>query len=210
LFFSINLLSSVFKPPAMKKTIIILVVCLVQTLVYAQESAKKIEPKKNSFYMDVLGQTKYISFSYDRLLQTNKKINTSVSGGITLLPISRYFVLGTHGSYNFLFGAKSHKFEMGLGLTYLYESIYKSNDWIDYGYNYKMIKTNYFYFTPKIAYRFQKNTGGIFFKFVLTPVSTGISVLDSKSSFYFDYPHQNPFRVNWNNRLGISVGYTFK
>ena len=81
--------------------------------------AKQIESKKNTIYLDVFGHARYVSLSYDRLLQTNKIVNTSVSGGITLVPINKYFVFGTHAACNFLYGAKSHHVEMGLGFAYL-------------------------------------------------------------------------------------------
>lgn len=100
---------------------------------------------------------------------------------------------------------------MGLGLTYLYEKIYTEIGFSDFpNYPYSVTRTNYFYFSPKIGYRYQKIDGGLFFKFYFTPISTGISVLNSKTLFYYDVPQHNAYSDNFNRWVGLSIGYTLK
>jgi len=99
----------------MKKYCILIAIALGPIFTFGQETIVK----RNTFYFEAFGQGLYDSFSYDRLYRTSKKIKTSITAGLTLIPTKELFVLGAPISYNFLFGQKNHHLELGVGFTVL-------------------------------------------------------------------------------------------
>ena len=90
----------------MKKIIIQTIVFLSPIIAFGQENVKATELKRNSIYLEAFGQGLYNSFSFDRLYNVDKKIKTSFSAGLTIIPVPELFVLGVPVSYNYLFGKK--------------------------------------------------------------------------------------------------------
>jgi len=210
------------------KTIIIATIAIFSTInSFGQEINKTSEIKRNSIYVEAFGQGLYNSFSFDRLYNTDKKVKTSFSSGITIIPHPELFVLGVPISYNFIFGQKNNHLELGIGFTAMYlrqgrinasEGITdlngntKTNSFVGYENNF------YTYFTPKIGYRFQKNTGGLFLRVTLTPSIAGINsigetqggkfVKQSRQTEYFTSAAFFGYRAfPW---AGISIGWTIK
>ena len=99
---------------------------------------------------------------------------------------------------------------MGIGLTLLSEKEDRSNMFADFA-EPNIIYTNYLYFSPKIAYRYQKNNGGLFFKFTLTPFSGGITKksIDLENHSYFYCIDRNGFLNSLSHWVGLSAGFTF-
>jgi hypothetical protein len=210
------------------KTIALTLLSLLPLLSTAQDTLPSPTVKRNTVYVEAFGQGIYNSLSYDRLYRTNHKIKTSVNAGITLVPITDYFVVATPVAYNFLFGKKSHHLELGLGFTAMYTKA--KLDWsrivfddfsdqspsslLDYyrGYSY--------YISPKIGYRFQQAKGGFFMVVNFTPsISTKYyrndisNLLDFKlNSIYTNKFQYNFFPTVQNYKtpsFGLSLGYTF-
>jgi hypothetical protein len=112
---------------------------------------------------------------------------------------------GVPVSYNWLLGKKSHHLELGLGITGLYAQP-----------SHSATTTNFYtYLTPKIGYRYQRPTGGLFFKATATPMIDLLSVNTNK----IDGFNQRIFSTLGNVAglnygifpwPGASIGYTFK
>jgi hypothetical protein len=212
----------------MKKIIIQTIVILSPILSFGQEIIKATEIKRNSIYIEAFGQGLYNSFSFDRLYNVDKKVKTSFSAGLTIIPHPELFVLGIPVSYNYLFGQKNHHLELGLGITGMYlrhgrisasESVTDING-VTQTNNYVGHQNDFYtYFTPKIGYRFQKNSGGLFLRLTLTPSIAGINSIGGtqggklikqnreiqyfKSAAFFE-----PYKIfPW---AGISIGWTLK
>ena len=211
----------------MKKIIIQTIVFLSPIISFGQENLASTEIKRNSIYFEAFGQGLYNSFSFDRLYNVDKKIKTSFSAGLTIIPHPELFVLGVPVSYNYLFGQKSHHLELGIGFTAMYlrqGRISASEGYID---NNGLSQTNdfvghsndfYSFITPKIGYRFQKSSGGIFLRLTLTPPIAGINRIGGikggkynsgwtsteyfTSAAFFDYR-----AFPW---AGFSIGWTLK
>ena len=211
----------------MNKIIILTIVFLSPIILFGQEIDNISKIKRNSIYFEAFGQGLYNSFSFDRLYNVDKKIKTSFSAGLTIIPHPELFVLGVPVSYNYLFGQKNHHLELGIGFTAMYlrqGRIIASEGYID---NNGLPQTNnfegysndfYSFFTPKIGYRFQKTNGGLFLRLTLTPPIAGINKIGDlkggkyssgwtnieyfKSAAFFNSP-----AFPW---AGISIGWTIR
>ena len=89
----------------------------------------------------------------------------------------------------------------------------KTNDYIGYKNNF------YTYFTPKIGYRFQKNSGGLFLRLTLTPSIAGINSIggteggklikqDRETQYFKSAAFFEPYKIfPW---AGLSIGWTIR
>jgi hypothetical protein len=212
----------------MKKIIIQAIVFFIPMTSFGQENVKTSEIYRNSIYFEAFGQGLYNSLSFDRLFNTDKKIKTSISAGLTIIPHPELFVIATPVSYNYLFGQKNHHLELGLGITAMYlrqgrirvsesvtdiNGITQTNEFVGH-------KNNvYTYFTPKIGYRFQKNSGGLFLRLTLTPSIAGINSIggtqggklikqDREIQYFKSAAFFESYKIfPW---AGISIGCTLK
>ncbi|MCX6189242.1 MAG: hypothetical protein NTW54_06530 [Bacteroidetes bacterium] len=196
----------------MKKLVFSLFVNLFATLIFAQTESSSLMPQRNSAYIEIFGQGLNSSFTFDRLYRLNKKVKSSFSIGLVIVPKFEHFgeggYLGVPISYNFLFGKKNHHLELGMGLTVLGLSSGFAGEGLT-----KVI-SYYSYFTPKIGYRFQKPQGGLFFRIGLAPMIAFINyatfggLSDYRNFEYFNNVVDLGYRVfPW---PGMSFGYTFK
>jgi hypothetical protein len=186
--------------------------------------AQEISIKRNTVYTEYCGQGFWNSLSFDRLYRTDKKIKTSITAGITLLPLYKKlneFVAAIPVSYNWIFGKKNCHLELGAGLTYFSET--SKMQYSDVAL--VRVTNSYLYFTPKIGYRFQKRDGGFFFRFTLTP-SVGLidnfgplkhngTTYSPKRTYYFPYAGGpwDDAGIGWRSIVpwaGFSFGYTIK
>lgn len=218
------------KHSSMKKIITILFTIICPLLALSQDTNFVKPIKRNSIYVEYAGQGLYPSVSFDRLYRTEKKMKTSFTGGLTLIPIPDYFVFSVPASYNILFGKRKSKLELGIGVTAMY--LREGNITASYGYkdnngvyHYEQFvghEHNFFaYFTPKIGYRYQNPTGGLFFRVTLTPHLAGISsyggvrgkngiktnIDDSYTEYFSSVAFMgNTFLLGG----GVSIGWTLK
>lgn len=207
---------------------------IIQTLVFlgplmsfGQGNVKTTEIKRNSVYFEAFGQGLYNSFSFDRLYNTDQKIKTSFSAGLTIIPHPELFVIAAPVSYNYIVGQKNHHLELGIGFTAMYlrqGRVSASESYVD---NSGSVQTNQFtghstdfysFFTPKLGYRFQKPSGGIFLRATLTPPIAGINRIgglkggknnsDWSSTEYFTSAAFFGYRAfPW---AGLSIGWTLQ
>lgn len=210
----------------MKKASIILMLCF--PLFANSQSEGEIDIKRNSIYVEAFGQGLYNSFSFDRIYSLDKKIKTSFTAGITLIPSLELAVLALPISYNYLFGQNNHHLELGIGITPMY--LRSGNIQASIGYYDENGESQseefighstdfYSYFTPKIGYRFQKSDGGIFMRATFTPPVAGYNRIGSikggeiKSGFK-GYNEVFSSAAFFGGKVfpwaGISVGWTMK
>jgi hypothetical protein len=175
----------------MKKTLLILTLFLGQIMLHGQTDSSTVLPKRNTIYVEVLGQGILNSLSFDRLYRVDHRVKTSFTAGVMLDPTNSRMAIPI--SYNWLFGQKKSHLELGVGLTYWREVYLGGPD-------------NYVYFTPKLGYRFQQPNGGVFFRVTFTP-TVGLAQT-------LEYTWRNVFQSPFGERLfpwgGISLGYTLK
>jgi len=197
------------------------IVCLAGSFLiyvssFGQKDSSRSLPKKNSIYIEAFGQGLLNSFSYDRLFRTDKKIKTSVTAGVTIMPsigISDFYT-GAQISGSFLYTMKNHHIEAGLGLNFLMDEV---KEGVDYLGSEGVIRNYYLYFTPKLGYRFQRPQGGIFFRLTFTPLFAFFNRVGAISveNELVVYPRTEIFSnvVSFGNRVfpwgGVSIGYTF-
>jgi len=129
---------------------IIALLLLFSSSVFSQ-STYKDKITKNTFYVEILGAAPVFSFCYGRQIILSPKDKLSIDIGIEEAPfISSRFSLGVSPQISYLRGTKNH-FEIGFGM---FHDIYWG-DYIPF---------------PKIGFRYQKKTGGFFYKIEATPL----------------------------------------
>ena len=207
----------------MKKVILICIFTSLLNLCKAQITAldslnkNRNDIKTRTVFFEVLGSGLLYSINYDRLLNLNKKIKNSITLGASFFINQRSeTILALPMSYNFIFGKRKNHLEIGAGFSpFIFSGTYlifpKSGNLATSNYSYYSQITDYsLSFVPKIGYRYQKPTGGFFFRFALTPIiglfayTTGSNQYDGFS--YFDDTRGTGI-LPW---AGISLGYTFK
>ncbi len=191
----------------MKTLIISTLFVVAHVTCKAQAVADYHTPKRNTIYVEAFGQGIYNSLSFDRLYRLDKKVKSSLTVGVTLIPLlnkpDHLLVVGMPVSYNWLFGKKDHHFELGIGLTAL-NITEKFDDnststWSIF----------YMYMTPKFSYRYQRTDGGLFFRVSFTP-PVGLMEKDTfGSESYFPYAN-TPFGYRAFPWPGVSLGWTMK
>jgi hypothetical protein len=206
---------------AMKKIILTLGVVISAITSFSQETTNQETVKRNTFYVEAFGQGLYNSLTFDRLYRMDKKIKTSFSGGLTLIPSSELFVIATPFSYNYLLGQNNHKLELGLGATAMFirrgnirsSELYYDNignlqekSYIGHEYDY------FSYLTLKVGYRYQKPEGGAFFRATFTPTIAGINLVSAPGNSYRMELFENAafFGQKVMPWAGVSFGWTFK
>lgn len=211
----------------MKKIIVQTILFLSPIISFGQENIKSSEIKRNSIYFEVFGQGLYNSFSFDRLYNIDKKIKTSFTAGLTIIPHPELFVLAAPISYNYIFGQKNHHFELGIGFTAMYlrqgrisaSEVYVDSNGVSQTNNFVGHSNDFYsFFTPKMGYRFQKYTGGIFFRVTLTPPIAGINkiggVKGGKYNSDWSYTEYFTSAAFFGYRAfpwaGLSIGWTLK
>lgn len=212
----------------MKKIIIQTIILLSPLILFGQEKIKTFEVKRNSIYFEAFGQGLYNSFSFDKLYNVDRKIKTSINAGITIIPSGELFVLASPIAYNFLFGLRNNHLELGFGITAMY--IRNGNINVGRGIidengnqqheNFIGHENNFYsYFTPKIGYRFQRPSGGLFLRVTLTPSIAGINRLSgTKGGIYDKYSRSETeyftsaafFGYRAFPWAGLSIGWTLK
>jgi len=205
------------------KALTFILFCFLFVDAFTQETN---DVKRNTIYFELLGQGIYDSFTFDRLYNTDKKVRTSFSAGLTFNPDPKEFAIGTPISYNWIFGQKKHHLELGIGLTAMYVRRGKINVHeylIDE--NSEVIQIHdftghhndfYLYPTPKIGYRYQKQNGGFFWRATFTPPVAGISSIGGIQGYqnFTDIRQTTTFTDNINFEtfispwIGISFGWT--
>jgi hypothetical protein len=209
----------------MKNIVFSLCLLCIVTYGFAQLNSS---PKRNTVYVEAFGQGLYNSLNYDRLIHTDRKIVHSISAGITYLPLSYLEAYGVPVSYNWVFGKSNHHLELGIGFAAMFIKQKEIN--VTYGFEnsdgtYSSVSfigeqtTMFNYITPKIGYRFQKASGGFFYRATLNPILPSVNIEgrmigspvylpnEKTNIYYFQESAFFPWLVTpW---LGMSFGYSF-
>lgn len=203
----------------MRKTLSIVLCLMLGTIMLnAQttntESAKRAKGQsfsRNSIYVGILGPTIPLSLNYEHIWTKNGVVNIGTKLGGFYSKFKKYDNLTiANGSFevNFLFGRSKHLFEMGIGWSGYYGSYYSNNDNKT---KYYGVPTNTF----SMHYRFQKPTGGVFFKVGFT----GTTILAFGASDLTELAVGNAFIYGLNELTGekpsfslfsVGIGYSFR
>ena len=165
--------------------------------VKAQEIGPKL--KRNTIFIELLGNGGFYSLNYDRILISKEKWKLAGRAGVSYFNFfddfnTQYYAIPLEVSY--LVGKGNHYLETGLGIT----PFYKFGEGIE-EFNHEQ-KTLFITSTARIGYRYQRKDGGFFFKAGWTPQYTkayrlGESLFPKKYS-YFSFI-----------MVGIGAGYSF-
>lgn len=140
-----------------RRLLIIILSTLFFYNVYCQdESTENNGTSKNTVYIEFLGSAGYLyNLSYDRVLISKGKRHFSAAVGFQYFPvtaITRDRLLSITPQLNYFYGIKHHiEFGVGAVFGFLYEGTAASF---------------------RIGYRYQKPSGGFFFKSGFTPLYT--------------------------------------
>ncbi len=151
--------------------------------------------KRNTIYLELAGQGGFYSVGYDRIMHASPKKINSLSLGISYLPYNyndhKTMAYSAALSLNTVY---SRRLELGIGVTNMniiedtYTSYHKDN-------HSSTERSTLFFLTPKIGFRYQRPTGGLFFRASL------MAMVNVFKGYYF-YNRLYPW-------AGISVGHSF-
>jgi hypothetical protein len=162
------------------------------------DSASLNTERKNTVYSELLGNAAGFSINFDRIVFTKNSASISLCIGAGRVPgilINRaldngftpnFLVYGIPISTNLFWGRRNNHFETGLGLTY-------QQGLLSVGQRYSQSV----FAVARIGYRYQKKTGGFFWKIGLTPFFT-----------IFDFGDEELGPVI--PLAGVAFGYTIK
>ncbi|MEM0991961.1 MAG: hypothetical protein AAF847_11330 [Bacteroidota bacterium] len=159
----------------MKK--ISLLICLLFTVLGFQLNGQQAQ----NVYVELLGNGVVYSVNYDMRL-AKKDNQLGFRSGLAILPEAGYIILQP----NYLFGAKQHKFELGLGATALITT--DGNTELE-----QVVASG------ALMYRFQRPDGHFLFRAGLSPTFVPVDENDTFSGLA---------RVFW-IWPGVSFGYKF-
>lgn len=212
----------------MRNQLLIISILFLPYIGNSQEIKAITDYKKNSIYIEAFGQGMLNSICFDRILDSERKIKNTISGGLSFWPGRGFIWSGTNISYNFLTGQENNHLEFGLGFS-LTSEYYKtivggkcfddngniiSNDPTFIGTNFDC----YTFLTPKIGYRFQRKNGGLQLRITFTPM---VPLINRFYTSYNSYYSENPYYTYFKSYFypyykipvfpwaGASIGYTF-
>jgi hypothetical protein len=155
----------------MKKMLSFLLLCTIIIQLNCQNpnpiiESSKVHNKKNSYYLEIMGNGFLYSINYDRIIYEKEKFKISGRIGFTYMPYWEVFTEvrgpGIPLELNFLFGKRSNLLELGFGATYFYftDPYYDQK-------NYHFLMENL-----RLGYRHQKVDGRLLFRIAIVPIST--------------------------------------
>lgn len=164
---------------------------------YSQE----VKTAKNTIYSELIGNTaSAISINYDRILLKRGKTALSLNIGAGMVPTNiikfkystriNYIIYAIPVSANLLIGKRNNHIELGAGCTFQQGT---------YGVGIKYTQT--LFGVIRLGYRYQKDTGGFFWKAGFTPFIP----LAEYGDITFEETSDLPFLP----LAGVAFGYTF-
>lgn len=201
----------------MNKTLQLFLLLMLGTLTLnAQTSGtdKREKGKRsssNSIYLGILGPTIPASLNYEYIWTKNEMINFSakIGGFYAQLPKLHELTIA-NGSFecNMIIGSKKHLFDMGIGWTGHYGSYFSDTDSKTKHYG---IPTSTF----SMHYRFQKPSGGLFFKIGITGSSilffgaSDLKELAVGNAALYGFQALSDKKPTF-SLLSIGIGYSFR
>ena len=153
-----------------------------------QDQIKVIPTKPNSVYVELLGNSFILyNLAYDRIIYKKDRLGFTVFLGAQYLPTGDNSwdepITSITTGINMIIG-RTNYFETGIGFTHI---------------NLGISEFDIKYFIPvRIGVRYQKETGGLFYKAAITPL------FRIDKSFVQETGH--PAVIPW---LGVAFGYSF-
>jgi len=163
-------------------SLILFVILTYTQTCFSQEKPDTVQLKRNSVYIELVGNTGLLSVNYDRILYHKNNFKLAGSVGFSIFPSNTCPVLFPI-EINGLYGKTKHYFEYGIGFTPV---IYLGPEGGDPA----------AIILLRFGYRYQKTNGGLFFKIGFTPV---IQRADDKFG-----------TLGFTPSAGLSFGWTFK
>lgn len=168
------------------------------------QDTEKIIIKNNTFYTEILGISGSVfSFNYDRILTKDNNFFLDLTMGVGYLPSIKDWnpVYGIPVSLNISSGHNYHHFEFGIGLTYNSGNVQNQKITESFGgsinsnITYESLRA--FWCSIRLGYKYQKPTGGLFFRVGFTPFI--------KLKTYSTYETNDIILP----LIGLGIGYTF-
>ncbi len=143
---------------------------------------------RNTVYADFASKGATYSLNYDRIFSVGEKFTKSYRVGCSVLKNAIAFPLGI----NFITGHNASHAEFGVtAVPYIetYKDLFSGNNQSD----------KKLYIIPGAGYRYQKTTGGFFFKAIVAPI------------IYLDPPSDNFWKMDGKVYAGgtIAAGFSF-
>jgi len=157
------------------------------------------EPKRNTIFVELLGNGGIYSLNYDRILISKEKWKLAGRAGVSYFNFfddfnTQFYAIPLEVSH--LLGKGNHFLETGLGFT----PLYKTSEGIgEININQE---TLFLISTARLGYRYQRKDGGFFFKAGWTP-QFNKAYRFGNSPFPKNYSYFEPIMG------GIGAGYTF-
>lgn len=128
-------------------------------IVFSKLALAQEMPPKHTFYAELAFRGPVYSINYDRVFKQEEKFAFSYRLGFSITKEALALPLG----FNVFTGKNSAHLELSLSVVpYIeqYETFLSKNDHSD----------TFIYLIPGLGYRYQKPSGGLFFKVVLSPL----------------------------------------
>jgi hypothetical protein len=197
----------------MKKTIFILFISVFAANMFAQEKNDSISMRfdkktKNTFFMEVGGNTMLYSLNYDRIIFQKKNMFISTRVGLSCIPLNANFSYLFPFETDFCIGKKNNHFEVGAGILYFHNHSYYLSRGIQNDFVPIYLNMDAVILTGRIGYRYQRPTGGFFFRASFVPmVQLFEKTRDDRYGTYSENVIGGFSVLPW---AGISFGYTLK
>lgn len=154
---------------------------------------------KSTIHVDVLGEAiTPVSIHYDRLIYDLNTSYVSVNAGLGYFPKKDDDykpILGIPISVSWNLGKKNHHLDLGVGMTYS-SGFTQKRTREEPSDPFELIVKSSIYGMARVGYKYQKPTGGFFFKLGITPVVELVKLEGS------DLATSYPF-------FGIGLGVSF-
>jgi hypothetical protein len=171
----------------------------------SEVTAQQVEQplQKNSFFLELGGNSLFYSLNYDRILLDRSAWKLSGRIGGMYFPgfmVANRHMIGIPVEVSYLRGNRNHHLEIGLGFTPIYDTYPLSTSrGEDYQWRDLVVLG-----VARIGYRYQKREGGFFFKTGFTPLLGTVHNLREEWRWrgkkeLFGYP-----------LAGLAFGYTLK
>lgn len=203
----------------MNKTLHLFLLLMLSTFILNAQtpktgSAKRVKGKRsssNSIYIGILGPTIPGSLNYEYIWTKNEIFNFSAKiGGFYAQFPKLHELTVANGSFecNMIIGRSKHLFDMGIGWAGHYGSYFSDDD----------LKTKYYGVptnTFSMHYRFQKPTGGLFFKVGFTGSTilffgaSDLKELAIGNAAIYGFEALNDKKPTF-SLLSVGIGYSFR
>ncbi len=172
-----------------------IILLLIPGLLFAQHRRNPQSFRKNTVYIEILGNAGTYSLNYDRLLYQSKGYKLACRLGFSFFPKKTYNIQSFPLELSVLFSAYgSHYIEIGSGLSYI-KGLETKDVITDVTGSRKYVSES-LYVPFRLGYRFQQQRGRLFLKAGVIPM-VGI------------YEFEKEFSEKSHVWLGGAIGYSF-